>query len=567
MNNLHNTNGLMRFAKVAAASTLLATLLAACAVGPDYKRPDVSTPTAFKEAPTLAAGEQAGTWKTAEPADDAHRGEWWKVFGDPVLDSLETQALAANQNLKAAAARVEEARAATRTARSQWFPQIGAGFGPTREGLSSASQFQPQGTGPTNATLWRAQGTVSYEADLFGRVGRNVEASRADQAQSEALFRSVQLALQADVAQNYFELRQLDSDQDLYRRTVELREQALKLVQRRFNEGDISELDVSRAKNELATAQADAVGVARRRAASEHALAILLGKAPADFAFKETPIVPVAVKVPPGLPSALLERRPDVSAAERAMAAANARIGLAKSAYFPKLDITGAFGYEASTLGNLFLWSSRTFLLGPFAGTALTLPLFDGGRRAAGVQQARAQYDEQVANYRQQVLVAFREVEDNLADLRLLDDQIRAQDAAVNASRRAATLSRTQYQEGEVAYLDVIDSERSVLQSQLQSNQLTGAQAVSTVNLIRALGGGWGRRRRRPRSAMRRRARRRSLRVDDSTRMTARVGPPLPARPEQPRSVATRIGFFYRSGRRFGPVAPTVMPISLMGLR
>ncbi|HIE1299762.1 TPA: multidrug efflux transporter outer membrane subunit OpcM, partial [Burkholderia contaminans] len=216
------------------------------------------------------------------------------------------------------------------------------------------------------------------------------------------------------------------------------------------------------------------------------------GKAPADFAFKETPIVPVAVKVPPGLPSALLERRPDVSAAERAMAAANARIGLAKSAYFPKLDITGAFGYEASTLGNLFLWSSRTFLLGPFAGTALTLPLFDGGRRAAGVQQARAQYDEQVANYRQQVLVAFREVEDNLADLRLLDDQIRAQDAAVNASRRAATLSRTQYQEGEVAYLDVIDSERSVLQSQLQSNQLTGAQAVSTVNLIRALGGGWG---------------------------------------------------------------------------
>ncbi|HEF4740207.1 TPA: multidrug efflux transporter outer membrane subunit OpcM, partial [Burkholderia multivorans] len=322
MDNMHNTNGLMRIAKVAAASTLLATLLAACAVGPDYKRPDVTTPAAFKEAPTLAPGEQAGTWKPAEPADGAHRGEWWKVFGDPVLDALEEQALAANQNLKAAAARVEEARAATRTARSQWFPQVGVGFGPTREGLSSASQFQPQGTGPTNATLWRAQGTVSYEADLFGRVSRNVEASRADQAQSEALFRSVQLALQADVAQNYFELRQLDSDQDLYRRTVELREEALKLVQRRFNEGDISELDVSRAKNELASAQADAVGVARRRAASEHALAILLGKAPADFAFKETPLVPVAVKIPPGLPSALLERRPDVAAAERAMAAA-----------------------------------------------------------------------------------------------------------------------------------------------------------------------------------------------------------------------------------------------------
>ncbi|AOK32512.1 efflux transporter outer membrane subunit [Burkholderia singularis] len=478
-------------AKLAAASGLLAGLLAGCAVGPDYQRPEVQTPAAFKEAPALEPGEQAGTWKEAEPADGAHRGEWWTVFGDPVLNALETQALAANQNLKAAAARVEQARAATRAARSQWFPQVGVGFGPVREGLSSASQFQPSGTGPLTTTLWRAQGTVSYEADLFGRVSRDVEASRADAAQSEALFRSVQLALQADVAQNYFELRRLDADQDLYRRTVELREEALKLAQRRFTEGDISELDVSRAKNELSTAQADAVGVARRRAASEHALAILLGKAPADFAFVQTPLVPVTVRVPAGLPSALLERRPDIAAAERAMAAANARVGLAKSAYFPKLDITGAFGYEAATLGNLFMWSSRTFLLGPFAGTVLTLPVFDGGRRSAGVQQARARYDEQVAAYRQQVLVAFREVEDNLSDLRLLDEQIRAQSDAVNASRRAAKLSRTQYEEGQVSYLEVIDSERSVLESQLQANQLTGAQAVSTVNLIRALGGGW----------------------------------------------------------------------------
>ncbi|KVE37766.1 efflux transporter outer membrane subunit, partial [Burkholderia sp. TSV86] len=478
-------------AKLAAASGLLAGLLAGCAVGPDYQRPEVRTPAAFKEAPALDPGEQAGTWKEAEPADGAHRGEWWTVFGDPVLNALETQALAANQNLKAAAARVEQARAATRAARAQWFPQVGVGFGPVREGLSSASQFQPSGTGPLTTTLWRAQGTVSYEADLFGRVGRDVEASRADAGQSEALFRSVQLALQADVAQNYFELRRLDADQDLYRRTVELRGEALKLAQRRFAEGDISELDVSRAKNELSTAQADAVGVARRRAGSEHALAILLGKAPADFAFRQTPLVPVTVRVPAGLPSALLERRPDIAAAERAMAAANARVGLAKSAYFPKLDITGSFGYEAATLGNLFMWSSRTFLLGPFAGTVLTLPIFDGGRRSAGVQQARARYDEQVAAYRQQVLVAFREVEDNLADLRLLDEQIRSQGDAVNASRRAAKLSRTQYEEGQVSYLEVIDSERSVLESQLQANQLTGAQAVSTVNLIRALGGGW----------------------------------------------------------------------------
>jgi multidrug efflux system outer membrane protein len=196
--------------------------------------------------------------------------------------------------------------------------------------------------------------------------------------------------------------------------------------------------------------------------------------------------------VPPGLPSALLERRPDISAAERAMAAANARVGLAKSAFFPKLDITGAFGYESATLGDLFMWSSRAFILGPFAGTALTLPLFDGGRRKANLAQARSKYDEDVAQYRQQVLVAFREVEDNLADLRLLDDQMREQNNAVEASQRAAHLSRTQYTEGAVSYLDVIDGERQVLASQLQASHLQGTQAVATVNLIRALGGGWG---------------------------------------------------------------------------
>jgi multidrug efflux system outer membrane protein len=234
------------------------------------------------------------------------------------------------------------------------------------------------------------------------------------------------------------------------------------------------------------------VGVARQRAASEHSLAILLGKPPADFSFAEAPLAPVTVRVPPGLPSALLERRPDISAAERAMQGANARVGLAKSAFFPKLDITGAAGFESATLGDLFKWSSRAFILGPFAGTALTLPLFDGGRRKANLAQARSKYDEDVAQYRQQVLVAFREVEDNLADLRLLDDQMREQNDAVQASQRAAHLSRTQYTEGAVSYLDVIDGERQVLTSQLQASHLSGTQAVATVNLIRALGGGWG---------------------------------------------------------------------------
>jgi multidrug efflux system outer membrane protein len=475
----------------AAASALLVALLAACSVEPTYHRPDAPTPAAFKEAPVLDAKE-AGTWKPAEPADDAHRGQWWTIFGDPVLNDLEQQAAAANQDLKAAAARVEQSRDLVQSARAAWFPSIDAGFGPTRERLSPASQFLPADANVPTQTLWRAQGTVSYEADLFGRVSSNVSATKADAQQSEALFRSVQLSLQADVASNYFQLRELDSQVDLFRRTVVLREDALKLVERRFKEGDISELDVSRAKNELSTARADAVGVARQRATAEHSLAILLGKAPADFSFPETPLVPVTASVPAGLPSALLERRPDIAAAERAMAAANARVGLAKSAFFPKLDITGAFGYESATLGDLFQWSSRAFLLGPFAGTALTLPLFDGGRRRANLAQARSKYDEDVAQYRQQVLQAFREVEDNLSDLRLLQDQTREQNDAVNASQRAAHLSTTQYQEGQIAYLDVIDAERQVLQSQLQASRLTGTQAVATVNLIRALGGGWG---------------------------------------------------------------------------
>jgi multidrug efflux system outer membrane protein len=232
--------------------------------------------------------------------------------------------------------------------------------------------------------------------------------------------------------------------------------------------------------------------VQRLRAASEHGLAVLLGKAPAEFSLAPTPLQPVNLRVPPGLPSALLERRPDVAAAERAMAAANARIGVAKAAFFPSLTLTGTGGFESATLGDLFKWSSRAFLLGPLAGTALNVPIFDGGRRKGNLANARAVYEEDVANYRQQVLNAFREVEDNLSDMRILEAQTQAQSDAVNASQRAADLSRTQYAEGAVDYLNVIDAQRSVLQAKRAAVQLQGVQAAATVNLIRALGGGWG---------------------------------------------------------------------------
>ncbi|AET91001.1 RND efflux system outer membrane lipoprotein [Burkholderia sp. YI23] len=480
MNKLHVVSSLMA-----------ALLLVGCSLAPTYEKPDVNAPTAYKETPALQASE-AGTWKAAQPSEEMLRGEWWTIFGDTTLNDLEKQAQDANQNLRAAAARVKEARAINQTARAGLFPTLDAGFGPTREKFSPASQFLPPNGNVPAQTLWRAQASVSYEVDLFGRVANTVQAANAETQQSEALFRSVQLALQADVAQNYFNLRELDAEADVYTRTVQLREEALKLVQKRFNEGDISELDLARAKSELATARSEAMTVQRLRAASEHSLAVLLGKAPAEFTMAANPLKPVTIRVPPGLPSSLLERRPDIAAAERAMAAANARIGVAKAAFFPSLTLTGLGGFESATLGDLFKWSSRTFLLGPFAGTALNIPIFDGGRRKGNLANARAIYEEDVASYRQQVLVAFREVEDNLSDLRILEDQTATQEDAVKASVRAAQLSRTQYTEGAVNYLDVIDAERTVLQTQRSSVQLQGAQAISTVNLIRALGGGWG---------------------------------------------------------------------------
>ncbi|OAM52532.1 RND transporter [Methylovorus sp. MM2] len=466
-------------------------LLAGCSLAPKYERASVDTPATFKEAAAnknLITPDQPSTWKTAQPSEDVARGQWWKVFGDETLNNLEDQALDANQNLKAAVARLSQARALQLDARSGLFPQVTAGVGPTRQRTSPDALNNASGR---EFTLWRAQANVSYEADLFGRVASTVNASKADVQQSEALLQSVRLALQADVARAYFQLRQLDSEQKLYADTTDLRARSLKLMESRYAAGYVSELEIARAKSELASTQSESLGIARQRANAEHALAILLGKAPAQFSMAPLPLDRITINIPVGLPSSLLERRPDIAAAERAMAAANARIGVARAAYFPNLNITGALGYESSELGDLFQWSNRTFLLGPLVGTMLSLPVFDGGRRQAGVDRAHAIYEEDVANYRQTVLNAFGEVEDNLSGLRILDEQTLTQDAAVQASSRAAHLSQVQYREGSVSNLDVIDAERTVLQQQLVSRRLDGERAQATVNLIRAIGGGW----------------------------------------------------------------------------
>lgn len=471
-------------------ASMLLLVLAGCSVGPAYHRPSVDTPNEFKEA--FLSPQEAQRWKAAQPSDAVARGNWWTIFSDADLDALEEQALAANQDLKAAAARVKQARALQRGTQAVQLPQIDASFGPTRQRASNASQGLPADAPNSPTTLWRAQAGVSYEVDLFGRVASTVDAAVADTQQSEALLRSVQLALQADVAQGYFLVRRLDTEQALYRSTVELREKTLDLVQRRYTEGDIGELDVARAKSELAAAKSESLGIARQRAVAEHALAILLGDAPSEFSLAARALQRVTVGIPAGLPSSLLERRPDIAAAERAMAAANARIGAAHAAFFPRLDITGALGYESSQLGDLFQWSSRAFLLGPLVGAMMSLPIFDGGRRQAGLDQARAKYEEDVAVYRQTVLNAFREVEDGLSSLRILGEQGEVQDAAVQSAARAARLSQIQYREGSVSYLDVIDADRMVLQQRRVAVQLDGERARAAVDLIRAIGGGWG---------------------------------------------------------------------------
>nr|WP_224043611.1 efflux transporter outer membrane subunit [Cupriavidus respiraculi] len=472
------------------ATLAAALILAGCSLAPTYKVPETASVPAFKEA--QAAQDEGAQWKVATPAEGAARGEWWKVFGDAELDRLIAAANANNQDLAGAAARLKQARAFTGVAEADLYPQLSVGLDPTRSQPSAASQGLPDGTRVSPQTVLKARAFASYEVDLFGRVADSVRAARAEGDAAEDLYRSVQLALQADVAQSYFALRTLDSDRELLKATIALREDAVKLLKRRFDAGETTDLDPARAEAELGTARADLAGIERRRANQEHALAVLTGVPPAQFALAARPFDAAPVAIPAGLPSELLERRPDIAQAERLMAAANARIGVAKSAFFPRITLTGLFGFESGDLSNLFRWSSRTWMLGPLIGSTIAAPIFDGGRNRANLNAARAQHEETVAGYRQTVLVAFREVEDSLADVRWLSQQATALDGALAGARRAQRISRSRYDAGAVDYLTVIDADRTVLQSQREANQVAGLRAAATVSLVRSLGGGWG---------------------------------------------------------------------------
>lgn len=473
----------MLFSWTQLCSGLMAAIaLTGCAVGPTYAPPPMAVPEHYKQADV--AGPHHGQRPLAQ--DDALRGAWWQIWGDAQLNALQAQAQAANPHLQAAAARLMQARAMQRSAQSERSVRVDAGLGGMRQRSPGSTPEHAQ-----TLSLWRAQVALAYEPDLFQRIANTVSAAQADSQQVAALYHSAMLALQADVASHYFLLRQRDAEVLLYQQAVQQRQANLRLIERRFEAGDISELGLARARTELAQSEADQVAMERERALTEHTLATLLGQTPAQFQLPMHPLQEVVHAVPAGLPSQLLERRPDIAAAERAMAAANARIGVAKAAFFPRLTLTGALGYESSELGQLLQWSSRSFLLGPLVGTALSLPLWDGGARTAQVQSAQASYEQAVAQYRDTVLTAFREVEDGLVRMRTLALQRTTQAQAVQAAERASHLSQVQYREGMVSYLDVIEADRAALAQRHTAVQLMGAQAHAMVHLIRALGGGW----------------------------------------------------------------------------
>lgn len=455
------------------AALLAALLLAACSTTPALVQPQVAMPSAFKEA------ADGTTWKTAQPAERQARGQWWLVFNDPALSALVDEATQANASLAGAAARVKQARALAGYAEADRKPQLNAAVAAQRGGA--------QGVLP--ARSYQARLSASYEFDLFGRVGASVNAAQADAAASEAIYRSVLLSLQADVAQTYFRLRETDAELATLTRTVDLRTHSVKVNQSRYDNGDIGEFDLARARAELAAAKAEAIGLQRQRVRHENALAVLLGKPAAMFNAASSPMADnlVLPLIPPGLPSTLLERRPDIGAAQRAMEASNQRIGVARAAMFPALSITGGIGTDSSGISNLFKWSARSWVL----GALLSAPIFDGGRNQSNLARSEAALEESVASYRQNVLLAFAEVEDNLAGLRILAAQAEQLDAAVVSARRSADLAHKLYQAGRSSYLDLLDAQRNLAASERFAVQLRGERALTTVALIRSLGGGW----------------------------------------------------------------------------
>lgn len=453
-----------------------ALILNGCSIGPSYKMPKVVMPASWKT--------EDPNWKQAAPKDNIPKGEWWKIFENDQLDKLEKDAIVNNQNLKKAFASLNKARAEARMSRAEFFPEAELNPEYTRERTSqnivAFSTKNPKDT-------YKIPLDFSYELDLWGRVRKSFESARAEAEASEAIFHTVLLAVTADVARYYFTLRELQAEKEILDKTVNLRQDSLNLVDKRFQSGLVSELDLTRAKTELADAQADRIDIDRQIAEAQNALAVLCGKPASEFKLDVLPLNIIPPIVPPGIPSEMLERRPDIAEAERQMAGANAQIGVAQASFYPKITLTGSAGFESLELSDLTSWDSRAWSLGP----NVSFPLFKGGKNKANLEAAQAQYDEKVANYRQTILIAFQEVEDALAQIRLGRDQWEMQKKVMDAAQKTAQISNERYSQGLVNYLEVADAERSRLQSELKAIQILLHSLVATSQLIKALGGSW----------------------------------------------------------------------------
>ena len=475
--------------------------LAACDLAPDLKMPELATPEVFKEAnvaPSIAPAAEAtvepasdGKWKRAD--DKAHMEEfaWWRMFNDRGLTALAEQAMKDNPSLDVAAQRVVHARAAADVADANLYPEVSLGAGPTIQ-RNSPGAIKPASFAYRKPyTLYNARGTITYELDLFGK-NRNASKAAAAQAEGEENnFHAARLSLQAEVAQTYFQLAALRTEAKLLATTVETRKKSVDLTRKKRDVGAVDDVALSAAENDLANVESDMAAVAQQQAVQEHALAILVGQTPAAFTINEVKLGATPPVVPAGLPSALLERRPDIQVAVTNIAAANASIGVTRAGYFPDISLSAVGGFTSGDLSKLFDWSNRTWTIGPLAGTMLTQPIFQGGAISAHVAESRADFAASVANYRASVLQAFREVEDNLSGLRNLSDQGAASSKSLKSAQRTFDMVNARYKVGSASYLEQLDAARSLLAAQRAHVQVLGNRYVTTVQLVKALGGSW----------------------------------------------------------------------------
>jgi NodT family efflux transporter outer membrane factor (OMF) lipoprotein len=451
-------------------------LSSGCMVGPDYVKPPAEAPAAFKE--------NEG-WKLAEPQDHISRGRWWEIYGDPQLNALEEKIDISNQNVFVAEAQFRQARALVQAARSAYFPTVNAGASVTRSSQSTTLGNRPVARGAQ--TDYSLSADVAWELDLWGGLRRALEESKASAQASAGDLEGIRLSAQAELAQDYFQLRALDTQKQLLDASTVAYEKSLTLTKNRYASGVASRADIVQAESQLLATQAQAIDVGVQRAQLEHAIALLVGQPPSTFFLAIAPLSALPPSTPAGIPSELLERRPDVAAAERRVAAANAQIGVIKASYYPTLTLGASGGFETTTLSKWLTYPSRFWSIGP----SISQAVFDAGLRRAQTDQARAVYDATVATYRQTVLTGFQEVEDNLAALRILEQEAGVQDQAVQAAELSVTLTLNQYKAGTVSYLNVVVAQTAALVSEVTAVNIRGRRMSASVLLVKALGGGW----------------------------------------------------------------------------